>query len=81
MDKLRLKGFTISSDSLQERFGVKMNDYEWNSFEKQITQTWENREFGLEGFVVKHLTNSLEQLGFKAQIIDGKLRFGQKYKS
>lgn len=78
MDKIRHKGFTITRDSLQDRFGVEMNDYEWNSFKQQIEQTWEDRDFELERVVVRHLRNSLENLGFKAQIINDKLKFERK---
>ena len=76
--KLRLKGFTLTRESMQERFGAELNDYEWNHFVKVVTDTWENREFELEGVVVKHLRNGLEDLGFKAQLVDGELKFERK---
>jgi len=74
-NSLKLKGFTITQDSLEERFGVEMSDYEWNHFKTQIQKSWEAREFGLEGAVIKHIRSSLENLGFKAHIINGRLKF------
>ena len=32
------------------------------------------RDFGLEGVVIKHVRDSLEDLDFKAHIIDNKLK-------
>ena len=74
-EKVSLKGFTITKDSIEERFGAELNDFEWQSFKKQIEQSWQNRDYGLEGVIVKHIRGSLEHLGFKAQIVDNKLKF------
>ena len=74
-NKVSLKGFSLTKETLEERFGAELTDYEWQSFKKQIVQTWENREFELEGVIVKHVRNSLEKLGYKAQIVDNRLKF------
>lgn len=37
---------------------------------KRKIESWENREFELEGVIVKHIRNSLEAIGYKAQLVD-----------
>lgn len=73
--KVSLKGFSITRESLEQRFGVKLNPYEWAAFKKRITESWESREFELERVIVKHIRGSLESLDYKAELLDGRLKF------
>lgn len=74
---IKLKGFTITQDSMMDRFQVNLDNGEWFHFKKEMEESWKNREFGLEKVVVEHLKNSLFKLGYKLELVDGKLTFSK----
>ena len=78
MDTIKLKGFTISRQSLEERFGVKLDDGEWYHFKNELERSWDSREFSLEKVVVDHIKNSLFKMDYKATIEENKLKFVKK---
>ncbi|MFY0626152.1 MAG: hypothetical protein JXR07_07655 [Reichenbachiella sp.] len=77
-DNIKLRGFSITKESMNERFGVVFDDGEWYHFKKEVERTWNEMEFGLEKTIVDHIKNSLFKLDFKPTLKNDRLVFERK---
>ena len=75
IEEIRLKGIKVTPQTLEERFNMNLTELEWKVFRTNLEKSWNDMEFGLEGVIVKHLTNSLREMGYKPTLEGDKLTF------
>ena len=74
MKEAKLKGITVNEKSLLDRFELGLSEHEWNTFSTKISKSWNAMDHGLEGVVVKHITEALSEMGYKTKLEQGKLK-------
>ena len=67
-DSIRLKAVLVKREVLEERYGFKFTDLEWNIFQQKIQQSWSSEASGLQNLVFRHINQAMQEIGFRTRL-------------